>query len=205
MELLKAEKDYKERSAKVPPETHSGPKPKHEQELDFALHIDEKYGRILWKDVEQITGGNSDVTESKLDLNAFMKFPSLGPKKSPTDADSAEDDDNELLGATNEGLDKKEYILEQFRSNKWFREKFLEHKSEIEETVNKKTDMEKKYKKMALAYFNKNPACMAYNQIEQEKAMNRMGEGTSADRSGTSGMDKTPRKMSTVTAKGLDG
>ena len=92
-----------------------------------------------------------------------MKLPSLGPKKSPQDADSAEDDDNELIGNANEGLDKQEYILEQFRSNKWFRDKFLQHKSEIEGVIANKVEMEKKYKKMALAYFNKNPACIAYH------------------------------------------
>jgi len=78
----------------------------------IELVPDDKIGRVLWKDIEKITGGDFAVSPTKLDLSNFGKLPSLGPAKNYEGPDPEEKDADDLLGITQEGPRKMEFLIE---------------------------------------------------------------------------------------------
>lgn len=89
-------------------------------EADDMMMKRTKDGSVLWKDIDKMLGGNMKVRASTIDLTQYRKLPSLGP---PLVCDESENEEHELMGTVGDGLNKVEFIMEQIKTNKLFRNK----------------------------------------------------------------------------------
>ena len=80
-----------------------------------------KGGAVLWKDIDKMLGGNTKIRATTIDLSNYRKLPSLGAPKIAKD--ESENDEQELMGTVSDGLTKVEFIMEQIKTNKLFRNK----------------------------------------------------------------------------------
>lgn len=131
-----------------------------------------KDGSVLWKDIDKMLGGGTKVRATTIDLDMYRKLPSLGP---PPVCDESENEEQELLASVGDGLNKVEFIMEQIKTNKLFRNKLDQRIKTWESAVQANKELDRKMKDRAIATMDEGFVRQAKAKLEAEDALAQGG------------------------------